>query len=184
MSRVVTGGRARGWGSAIGPGIAGTWKASGIMVAQPPLAPLKNPSMRRFTFLFLLVTLAVWAGCDSNPDTDTYRVTLTDTNGVAVYRGELRLTIEESGAADEPGDVTGVWELEGVGSVPPDSGPLSGSVIGNTSLGRVEMSLVGEASDSGFGLTGTYNGDRMAGEWETITIAGPMPSGTFEAVRE
>lgn len=146
-------------------------------------APEMTEPMRRPLFPLLLVLALAWGGCDSNPETDTYRVTLSDTAGAAVYTGELRLTIEEPGAADEPGDVTGVWELEGVGSVP-DPSPSSGVVVGSTSPGRIEMGLEVDVSDSGYGLSGTFDGDRMAGEWSTITIGGPIPSGTFEAVRE
>ncbi|MEP0547992.1 MAG: hypothetical protein ABJF88_13740 [Rhodothermales bacterium] len=131
--------------------------------------------------LFLL--LLSWTACDSAPDRDTFRVTLSDASGEAVYIGELELAIEPPGPADEPGEVTGRWQLDGVGGTP-DPTPTSGAVVGSTAEGTINFVLDMDASDTGFLLWGRYEVDQMTGTWETITIAGPVPSGTFEAVRE
>lgn len=140
--------------------------------------------MPRTLFLVsLLLAPITWIGCDSDPNADAFRLTLADAEGALVYTGDLRLTIERPGPADEPGEVTGRWRLDGAGEVPAPT-PSAGAVIGSTSEGQIDMTLVVEASDSGYSLSGTYDGDRMAGAWSTITIAGPVPSGTFEALRE
>lgn len=131
----------------------------------------------------LLLSLLLWTACDSGPDTDAFRVTLSDAEGEAVYAGELRLSIEPPGPADEPGDVTGRWRLAGVGATP-DPMPSVGAVIGSTSEGTINFVLDMDASDTGFLLWGRYDGEQMTGTWDTITIAGPVTSGTFEAVRE
>jgi hypothetical protein len=139
--------------------------------------------MKRLLFCALLGVALVGVGCDASSETDTYSVTLSDEDGAPVYTGELRLKIEPAGPADEPGEVTGRWQLGDVGDAP-SLVETSGVVRGSTTEGVVEIDLVMEASDSGIELGGTYDGDRMAGEWATVTIAGPIPSGTFEAIRD
>ena len=134
------------------------------------------------SWIFVLL-LSLWVGCDSGTDIDRFQVTLSDTDGIAVLTGELSLNIEQSAASDDPGEVTGRWRLEGVGSVP-DPTPASGVVIGSTSAGQVDLTLDLDASDSGFNLFGSYDGNRMEGTWSSITIAGPVPGGAFLAIRE
>ena len=136
--------------------------------------------LRSWVFLLLLT---LWVGCDSGSETDTFQVTLSDLDGVAVLAGELRLVIERAAAPDEPEEVTGRWRLEGVGAFP-DPTPASGVVIGSTSAGLVDLTLDLDASDSGFNLFGSYDGNRMEGTWSSITIAGPVPGGAFLAIRE
>jgi hypothetical protein len=130
-----------------------------------------------------LLSLLLWTACDSGSDADTFRVTLSDTDGETVYTGRLDLTITPPGPADEPGEVVGRWQLDGVGATP-DPTPSTGAVIGSTSEGTINIVLDMEASDTGFLLWGRYDVEQMTGTWDTITIAGPVTSGTFEAVRE
>lgn len=126
--------------------------------------------------LALLVLLLALAGCDSGTDTDTFQFSAFDADGRLVLDGELRLNF----ASD---DVTGRWELVGRNGYPTPQ-PASGAVRGEEDAGQVELRLLHEASDSGFVLEGSYDGDRIAGTWSTVTIAGPMPQGAFEAVRD
>lgn len=133
--------------------------------------------------LFCLFLVTAFVGCDSGSDMDAYAVALSDDSGVLVYTGLLDLAIEAPGPADEPGEVSGRWHLDGVGAVP-DLAPGAGTVRGSLAEGEIFLGLDMNASDSGLDLSGTYDGDRISGTWSTVTIAGPMPGGTFEAERE
>lgn len=126
--------------------------------------------------LALLALLLALAGCDSGTDADAFQLSAFDPDGRLVLDGELRLDI----ASDE---VTGRWELEGRNGYPTPQ-PASGAVTGDGGLGAIELQLLQGVSDSGFLLDGTFDGDRIEGTWSTLTIAGPVPQGTFEAVRD
>lgn len=53
--------------------------------------------MERVLLCVLCVIAPGWTACDSSPDTDTFRVTLADTDGAAVFTGELDVTITIAG---------------------------------------------------------------------------------------
>ncbi len=138
--------------------------------------------MKRLLFLLALGTSLAWTGCDSGSDDDVFSISMLDQGNEVAFQGELRLLIEEVGSADEPGEVTGRWQLERTGSSTSSSGQVQGTLGG---FGLMQLSLEEpDISDSGFGLQGTYDGDTYSGTWSTVTIAGPQPGGTFEAVRE
>ena len=126
--------------------------------------------------LALLVLLLALAGCDSSTDADPFRLSAFDADARLVLDGELRLDFD----GDE---VTGRWELEGRNGYPTPQ-PASGAVRGEERDGFIELQLLQDVSDAGFLLEGTFDGDRMEGAWSTVTIAGPVPQGTFEAVRD
>ncbi len=136
--------------------------------------------MKRLLLCALLVTAL--PGCDSGSDTDAFSASLLDEAGAPVFEGELRLVFEEDNT-DGPQPVTGTWRLEGAGGRP-DPRPPSGVVRGSRLGTGIGLTLDMNASDSGLDLSGTYDGDRISGTWSTITIGGPLPSGTFEALRE
>lgn len=146
--------------------------------------PLSLTPIKRLLAGLLLVA-PLWAGCDSSsdssPETDTYSLTLSDEGGTAVLGGELRLVIEDG--QNGPGDVTGSWELTGRNGQPDPmvtSGSVSGELLANDILIRLDM----DVADSGIELDGVYTTDQIIGEWSEITIAGPEPRGSFEAVRQ
>lgn len=136
--------------------------------------------MKHVRLLFLLTSVLAWTGCDSGSDPDLFGASLFDGMGTLVLEGDLRLDIEAGGPEDGTREVTGTWRLGPPGGSSA-SGPLQGTVLGT------EMDVVLDEpnqSDSGFNLRGTYDGDRFAGTWSRITIAGPQPQGPFEAVRQ
>lgn len=139
--------------------------------------------MKRLLVGLLPVVILLAAGCDSSSETDTYSVTLSDEDGAPVFGGELRLRIDAEDADDGTRMVTGSWQLrgrDGHADPVPDAGALDGRLQGNSILLGLDMGAI----NAGIGLGGTYDGDRITGEWNTITIAGPMPGGTFEAIRD
>ncbi len=142
--------------------------------------------MKRLLLFLLLTSAAAGFGCDSSStsgDTGTFQASLFDASGTLVLGGELRLVIEAEGSEDAAREVTGSWQLEGRNGQAdpvPASGTLRGRLLGN----GITLSLDQEAADVGTDLTGTYEGSRIAGTWSTITIAGPVPQGAFEAERD
>jgi hypothetical protein len=144
--------------------------------APPPIPAVMN------RLLALLALLAVFAGCDSSStDAEVFSLSAFDAEARLVLEGELRLALEP--LAPEPEEATGRWQLEGRNGYPTPQ-PPHGAVRGEAHLGAVELRLLHEASDSGFILEGTSDGDRIAGTWSVVTIAGPVPQGSFEAVRD
>lgn len=137
--------------------------------------------MKRVLAGLILGSVLALGGCDSSTDPDVFLLSAFDPDERLVLDGELRLFFEELDS--ETDEVAGTWSLEGRNGWP-DPQPSSGAVRGESAEGFMRIELVQDVSDAGFALEGSYDGDRIVGTWSTITIAGPVAQGTFEAVRE
>ncbi len=136
--------------------------------------------MRLLVLLF--ASLLVLAACDSSStSSDSFTFAAFDADQRLVLEGTLDLVFEEAGSGRE--DITGTWSLQGRNEYPTPQ-PATGSVRGEAHGDTVEVRLSQNVSDAGFLLEGTRSGGRITGTWSTITVAGPVPQGTFEAVRD
>lgn len=136
----------------------------------------------RLLLVLLFASLLGLAACDSSSTAnDAFTFAAFDADERLVLEGTLDLVFEEAGAGHE--EITGTWSLQGRNGYPTPQ-PASGSVDGEAHGDALEFRLSQNVSDAGFLLEGTRTGDRITGTWSTITITGPVPQGTFEAVRE
>lgn len=151
----------------------------GVLSLTSSLSHLSLFPMKRFLLYLFLATALI--GCDSESDADTFRASLFDEADTLVLEGELRMDIESGGQQGEPREVTGTWRLGAPGGSDSSSGQLRGELLGSS----MDVSLMEPTQDdAGYDLSGTYDGDRFAGTWSELTIAGPQPRGSFEAVRD
>lgn len=145
--------------------------------------PVTPAVMKRVLAGLLLGSVLALGGCDSSTDPDAFLLSAFDPDERLVLVGELRLSFGEEGPEDGLREVSGTWTLDGRGGYPTPQ-PASGGVRGEVHLNAIELHLLQDVSDAGFALEGSYDGDRIVGAWSTVTIAGPVAQGTFEAVRE
>jgi hypothetical protein len=107
-----------------------------------------------------------------------YRYTSYDTNGVAIVRGWLSFTYEDSAL------ITGEWKLDKIGN-PQGIGPQigGGTLAGSFYRGKLVIELNPQFRDNNLQLVGTLKTGGYRGEWFWISFVGISGRGTFEAAR-
>jgi hypothetical protein len=107
-----------------------------------------------------------------------YHYTSYDTNRVAVVRGWLTITYQDSS------HITGEWRLYKIGD-PQGIGPQSGSgkLVGSFYEGKLVIELNPQFRDSNLQLVGDLQQGIYRGEWIWISFIGITGKGTFEAIK-
>jgi hypothetical protein len=107
-----------------------------------------------------------------------YRYTSYDTNGVAVVRGWLTITYQDSA------HITGEWRLDKIGN-PQGIGPQvgSGKLAGSFHEGKLIVELNPQFRDNNLQLVGYFQQGDYRGEWFWISFVGITGRGTFEAIK-
>jgi len=136
--------------------------------------------------LYVAVVVSILPGCQDGGGgtgvgpvpSGAYHYTSYDTNGVAVVRGWLTITYQDSS------HITGEWRLYKIGD-PQGIGPQSGSgkLVGSFYEGKLIIELNPQFRDNNLQLVGSLQQGYYRGEWIWISFVGITGKGTFEAVK-
>ena len=117
------------------------------------------------------------AACDASDDSLETEFTLRDEEGAVVSTG----TLDFDAPVEADVEVTGTYSLRtSLGNRVEEAGTFHASCGVGPVRDELVVSFDTQASDSGVLLLGTCADGIGGGTWAYITVAGPIPAGTFE----